>query len=293
MALAAAGDTWGIDGTTFLLGYGVLAVGVFIASVRARRALADPGQKHVVPDLTGRHNDVAYLNGGADLAVCSALARMRVQGLVAAHKGTITATGRPGPDSDELERAIAFATASPTPRARLTWLRPVRTALDGIDRRLVAEGLLLSPEQRHRIRLVGLWMTAVAGFGLLRLLAGIADARPVGFLVVALLIVAVVAAVQLLQAPRRTRTGDRVLATMREQLDRYAPHNRPDWALYGAQAAALGVGLFGAQALWASDPAMADALALQRLSGSGSSGSGDSSWSGGDSGCGSSSGCGG
>ncbi|MGI5125716.1 TIGR04222 domain-containing membrane protein [Pseudonocardia sp. CA-107938] len=299
MALAAAGDTWGIDGTTFLGGYAVLAIAVFVAAQVARRSLTDPTHKRPAPDLTGRHNDIAYLNGGADLAVCSALSRLRLQGLVSARKGTITAVGRPAPGSgqgsDELERAIAFVTTSPTPRSRISWQRPVRSALDGIERRLVAEGLLLSDEQRNRVRRVGLWMVAVAGLGLLRLLAGIAGAKPVGFLVVELLVVAVVAVVQLVRAPRRSRSGDRALAALRGEYDRYAPAQRPNWTVYGPEAAALGVGLFGASALWASDPAMAEEFAVQRAA-SGSSSSG-SSCGGGDSGggssCGGGGGCGG
>ena len=291
MALAATGDTWGIDGTTFLVSYVVIAIVVFIWAQWTRRALTDPAQKRQSPDLSGRHNDVAYLNGGADLAVCSALSRLRLQGLVTARKGTISAAGRATPGSDELERAITFVTTSPTPRSRITWQRPVRSALDGIERRLVAEGLLLSDEQRHRIRRVGLWMGALAAFGLLRLLAGIAGAKPVGFLVGALAVVGVVAVVQLVRAPRRTREGDRVLAAMRGELDRYAPHQRPNWTLYGPEAAALGVGLFGASALWASDPAMADEFAVQRISGGGGSSSGSSCGSGGSSSCGGGGGC--
>lgn len=293
MVLAAAGDTWGISSTTFLIGYAALALVVLAMAVRARRALADPSRKVPTPDLTTRPNDTAYLNGGGDLAVCSALASLRLRGLVQARKGTISATGRP--DGDELERAIMFVTTSPVPRSRLSWQRPVRTALEGIDRRLVAEGLLLSAETRRRIRSVGLWMVAVAAVGFARILAGITGARPIGYLVVEFGAVLVITAVLFAKAPRRTRTGDRLLAAMRSDLDRYAPTQRPDWTVYGASAAALGVGLYGASALWASDPAMAEELAVQRMSGAGG-GDGGSSWGGGDSsscGGGGGGGCGG
>ena len=181
MVLAAAGDTWGISSTTFLIGYAVIAFLVFGASVRARHVLADPARKASTPDLTTRPNDAAFLNGGGDLAVCSALASLRLRGLVQARKGTISAAGRP--DGDDLERAIMFVTTSPVPRSRLAWQRPVRTALDDIERRLVGEGLLLSADTRRRIRLVGLWMLAVAAIGFARILAGMAGARPVGYLV--------------------------------------------------------------------------------------------------------------
>jgi hypothetical protein len=76
---------------------------------------------------------------------------------------------------------------------------------------------------------------------------------------------------------------------------------RPDWVAYGPGAAATGVGLFGAGALWASDPALAEELALQRASAGGDGGAssvggadgggGGSDGGGGGGGCGG--GCGG
>lgn len=294
MALAAAGDTWGISSTTFLVGYAALALVVTVAAVVTRRSLADPARRAPAPDLTNRPHDAAFLNGGGDLAVCSALASLRLRGLVRARKGTITASGRA--EGDELERAVMFVTGTPIRRSRLTWQRPVRSALDTIEGRLVAEGLLLSPDQRRRIRFVGLWMLAVAALGFIRIVAGIAGARPVGFLVAMLVVVVLVAVLLLATAPRRSRNGDRLLAAMRTQFDRYAPAHRPDWTMYGASAAALGVGLYGASALWASDPAMAEELAIQRMGGgdggSGGSGGCGGSDSGGGGGCGGG-GCGG
>ena len=133
-------------------------------------------------------------------------------------------------------------------------------------------------------RSVGWWMIAVAGFGLVRLLAGIAGAKPVGFLLVALVAVSAVGLVQLARAPRRTRAGDEVLRALRTEHHVLSPTMRPDWGTYGAGAAALGVGLFGLSAVWASDPAFADELALQRAAATGASSGGSTT-----SGCGSSS----
>lgn len=290
MALAATGDTWGISGTTFLIGYGVIALVVLVAAIRTRRVLADPARKAPIPDLASRPNDAAFLNGGGDLAICSSLASLRLRGLVQARRGTISAIGRP--DGDDLDRAVMFVTTSPVPRSRLVWQRPVGIALDRIESRLVAEGLLLSVVTRRKIRSVGLWMLAVAAIGFARILAGIAFARPIGYLIIEFLAVVVVTVVLFVKVPRRTRSGDRLLASMRNDLDRYAPAQRPDWTVYGASAAALGVGLYGASALWASDPAMAEELAVHRMSSGGGStggsdgGSGSSCGGGGGGGCG-------
>ena len=47
---------------------------------------------------------------------------------------------------------------------------------------------------------------------------------------------------------------------------------KPDWAVYGPAGAALGVGIFGMGALWASDPAFADELAAPAAAAAGGSG---------------------
>ena len=162
----------------------------------------------------------------------------------------------------------------------------------------MADGLLLAEPQRRAVRAVGRWTAAVAGLGLVRLLAGVADGRPVGLLAFALAGVATLALVQLLHAPRRSRAGDRLLVRLRRENAVLAPDMRPDWVAYGPGAAATGVGLFGAGALWASDPALAEELALQRASTAGDGGASSAGGShvdgndgGGGGGCGG--GCGG
>ncbi len=287
------GETWGISGPAFLLFYIVLAVVALIASIRARRAVTRTGSAEPVLAIRTRPHDVAYLNGGAELAVVSALAALRLRGAIWSERGNAQAVPRTDPGPDELERAVHAAVATPTHRKWVANNTRVAAALGSIGRRLMDTGLLLSDAQRRRIRGTGWWMVAVAGLGLVRLLAGIANAKPVGLLVVALLVVTIVAVVLLSSAPRRTRRGDRTLAALRDENHALSPKQRPDWALYGPVGAALGIGLFGMTAVWASDPAIAGELAVQRMS----AGDGGSSWSGGgDSGgssCGSGSSCGG
>lgn len=282
-------DTWGIGGPTFLTGYVLVAAVVWVAAARRRRALAE-GSPRSVHDLGG--HEVAHLNGGPELAVTSALTAMHLRGTIAPVKGLVHAVGRPEPGAHPLERAIHFTCGSPVPRARLPLHRPVRTALDDIHDRLVAQGLLLSEPRRREIRATGWWVGAVALLGLLRLLAGIADSRPVGYLVAVLLLVCVVTAVLLARAPRRSRAGDELLHRLRIDHHSLRPQFRPDWVAYGPAAAALGVGIFGASAVWASDPAFAEELAVQKATAPGG-GDGGASLSGGGDGGGSSDGGGG
>lgn len=292
------GETWGISGPAFLVGYLALAALGWLATAWARRALAGgPDRPEPGP---GRPHDLAYLNGGADLAVTSALTAMHLKGTIVPSRGQIRAVGRLEPGADALERAIHFATGTSTARKQLAAARPVRTALDAMHKRLVAEGLLLSEPRRRRIRAAGWWMIGIIAVGLLRLLAGVADGRPVGFLVVALICVTAATLVHLLHAPRRSRAGDRLLARLRTEHHALSPKQHPDWVAYGPAAAALGVGVFGASALWASDPALAEELELQRAAGGGDGGSstfvgggGDTGGGGGDGGGGGGGGCGG
>ncbi len=287
------GETWGISGPAFLAGYLLLAAVTWVVTTRRRRALAD-GPDHPAPRSP---YDLAFLNGGPDLAVTSALTAMHLTGTVAPRRGEVQAVGRLGSGADALERAIHLAAAAPVPRRRLPAARPVRTALDAMQERLVAGGLLLAEPRRRAVRAVGWWTAAVAGSGLVRLLADVADGRPVGLLAFALAGVAAVALVQLLHAPRRSRAGDRLLVRLRRENAALAPDMRPDWVAYGPGPAATGVGLFGAGALWASDPALAEELALQRASTSGDGGAsfvgGSDGGGGGADGGGGGGGCGG
>ena len=196
----------------------------------------------------------------------SALTALRLRGAIWSERGNAQAVPRSDAGRDELERAVHAAVATPTHRKWIANSNGVADALARTERRLIDAGLLLSDAQRRRIRGTGWWMGAVAGLGLVRLLAGIANAKPVGLLVVAFLVVTIVAIVLLVSAPRRTRRGDRTLAALRDENHALAPKERPDWALYGPIGAALGIGLFGMSAVWASDPAIAGELAVQRMS---------------------------
>ena len=276
---AATAQTWGISDLTFLLAYPVIALAVWVASTRARRTLADQRTTSpvddLVEDLSGRPHDVAYLNGGSRLAVYSALGAVYTRGAVAVSSGSLRPVGRLDGSSPQLEQAI-LATAGPVHRQRLPYHRPVREALAMIEERLLSARLLLSPEVRRRIRHVGFWMLAVAVFGLVRVLADVAEARPDGNLLGVMVMVGVVAAHQLAYAPRRSRQGDQVLATLRRRHDSLSPAVKPDWQMYGPSKAALGVGLFGTRALWASAPNFAKGIQAPRVSAGGSdAGGGD------------------
>ena len=291
-----SGDTWGISSSTFLLAYIVLAAAVVVGSVRTRRALTDVFAERPPGRVDTRPYDVAFLNGGPDLALTAALSAMHRTGTIGtAGRGVVVTTARPDARADELERAVHHAAATAVPRRQLAAAGGVASALHRIEQRLIAAGLLLSGERRARIRLVGGWVLVVAALGLVRIVAGVANGRPVGFLIILVVLLLVVGVLLVVRVPRRTRGGDALLRRLAADHHALAPSMRPDWEVYGPAGAALSIGVFGVGALWAADPAFATELAAQRAASQsaagGYAGGGDSGSGGGDSGGGG--GCGG
>src|SRR4051794_14762473 len=90
MTYAASGDTWGLSGPTFLLYYGIAALLLLAISVIHRRILFGGAQ------TTGAHlgpQQLAYLNGGAQLAISSALGGLRAAGAIGSEKRALTRIG--------------------------------------------------------------------------------------------------------------------------------------------------------------------------------------------------------
>jgi uncharacterized protein (TIGR04222 family) len=292
-ALAATSDTWGISGPTFLGLYLGLIVIAVAATVLARRRLARSATMTPVTPLDSHPDDVAYLHGGPELAVLTALTAMYLDGrITTSGQRRVRAVGSVGSRASELERAIHRSAHQPVLRTALPGEPSVREALVRVERRLSEAGLLLTAEQRRRIRQAGWMLWVVVAVGVLRAVAGGTAGRSIGFLLVMTVAVAVGAVVVSCTAPRRTDRGDTELTRLRSTHAGLAPQLRPDRQVYGATGAALGVAVFGASALWAADPAFATELGTQRPtpSGSGSDGSGGGGCGGG--GCGGG-GCGG
>lgn len=108
--LAAAGDTWGISGPTFLVGYIALAVVVLIGASVVRRSIANAPAAGSAAGVANRPHDVAYLNGGDELAVLSALTSMRVAGTITTPiRRHVQAAGHIDRNAEPLEVAIHTA----------------------------------------------------------------------------------------------------------------------------------------------------------------------------------------
>jgi uncharacterized protein (TIGR04222 family) len=288
-------STWGISGPQFLLLYATLAALVLVGTlVRRRRWTAGPSTANA-RELTP--TEVALLAGGRQLALYSSLAALRAADAVRGERGYLTQRGPVPFQAAELDRAVYSAAAGGARQRDLAGVAGVRDVLDRTESALVGEGWLLGPAAQRSVRGASLGMFAVFAFGVVRAFAGASNGRPIGYLV--LLMAAVfVTALLLLRVPRRSGAATRLLGRLRADAAHLRPSQSPSWSTYGPGAAALGVGLFGAQALWLADPAFAEAAEIQRRTassaygGGASCGSGDGGGGGGGGGCGGG-GCGG
>jgi uncharacterized protein (TIGR04222 family) len=295
-------DTWGISGPRFLLLYVVLLAGtVLVAAVAGKRALAGPGEGAVVPARLDPY-EAAYLNGGSALVATAAVSNLLRGGLLATtgrRRGQVRLIARnaPGAAVHPVEWATyELVAAGPSrPLGELRAALGQSPAVDAVRERLRRGGLVPTPEQRNRYRATALWFTPLLALGVARVIAGSANGRPVGFLLVLLAVTAAVAAVRCLRVPHATELGRRTLRRLRAETRRPA---------LGASPAELGMAtaLFGAGVLWSADAATAAALRLPRESGahfggfSGGDGGGGSCGGGGCGGggsCGGGGGCGG
>ena len=285
-------STWGISGPQFLLLYLVLfAVTVLGVVLARRRALASDGA--AVPARLDPY-EAAELNGGDDLVVITAASNLlRGGSLVSAGRrrgqpARLVTGPAPGPAAHPVEWAV-YQEVATRPNRRLKDLRAGLergSALAGLRERLRLRGLAPTPEQRARCRAAALWFLPLLALGAARVVAGSANGRPVGFLVVFLLVTVVVAAALAGRVPNATELGRRTLQALR------AEHPRPGSGASPAQLS-MATALFGAGVLWAADTDIAMMLRVPReqgfSAGFGGDGGGDG---GGGGGCGGG-GCGG
>jgi len=288
-------STWGVSGPQFLLLYLVLfAVTVLGVVLARRRALASDGA--AVPARLDPY-EAAELNGGDDLVVITAASNL-LRG------GSLVSTGRrrgqparlatgpaPGPAAHPVEWAV-YQEVAARPNRRLKDLRAgleQGSALAAPRERLRLRGLAPTPEQRARYRAAALWFLPLLALGAARVVAGSANGRPVGFLVVFLLVTVVVAAALAGRVPNATELGRRTLRALR------AEHPRPGSGASPAQLS-MATALFGAGVLWAADTDIAMMLRVPReqgfSAGFGGDGGGDGGGGCGGGGCGGG-GCGG
>ncbi|WP_341716739.1 TIGR04222 domain-containing membrane protein [Micromonospora sp. FIMYZ51] len=260
--LAADFDTWGIPSSTFLAFYLTVAVVLTVGVLIHRRTLL-AGRAAPPPDQLNPQQ-VAYLNGREDLAVWTSLGTLRSQGVIGVSADRrLTVDGPLPPAASQLDRAIHYAATQRVhgrDLRRTEWVERALTELrDGLDR----HGLLVGPTRRAALRLGPLLLGALLLLGIARIGAGLANARPVGYLVLVVSGLAVLTGLLFVRVPWRTRAANTALGTLRARHRHLAPGSNPAYAVYGAAGVATAMALYGTASFWAMDPAFAEQAEIQ------------------------------
>lgn len=267
------------DGPTFLVFYGLaLIVAIPLAWILGR--IARPGGR---TQALNDADSLAYLAGRDGRFAEGVASRLMAS-------GAIEVEGREFRRGSGVSLALSdrAVLALPSPfgwKDIVAALKPEGAAL---ERRLVANGLLLDSGERRRLALIAtspfLLLLLIGG---LKLVVGFSRGAPVFFLVVLLFITFVLAMMRWAMVSDKTGAGRAALKAARRQHDRL--RRAPT-----ARETDLAVALFGTTVLAGSAFAAFHQLRTPADSGGWSSDSSSSSsgCSGGDSGCGSS-GCGG
>ena len=291
MLTTATAGTWGITGAQFLWGYGALcaatAVGVWQAY---RHALGPPaGPLEPLPALGVCQ--IGLVNEGPDCATTAAAARLYYDGLVRGENGTLAATGELDATADPIEREV-FETVSREPWLSVDQVRDrVRESptMRALSEQLTSTGLLLDESQTRRVRLLWIVPALVTALGVVRILAGLVEGRPILVLCVMTAIAGMATAWLVVLRPSGTRRG-------RDMLERLRGQQEPQRSQSNANEIALTAALFGVGTLWLAESAIASALGVPReedpsVGSGGGAGCGGGGCGGG--GCGGCGGCGG
>jgi uncharacterized protein (TIGR04222 family) len=286
-------DTWGISGPVFLLYFGSAVVVVAILATLHRRALF-AGDAGTDVERLGPQQ-IAYLNGRGKLAVYTSLGGLRAAGAIGSGPDkTLTQSGPLPSGVTPLDTAV-YNAAGRRIRARdVATDQWVIAAIDQLRTGLEASGLAITAGQRRTARLWAVLGGALVAFGVARLAAGIANDKPVDFLVFAIAAAVIITVLMLRKSSATaTRAADNGVGRLRTSRNHLFPGQSPAFATYGATDAAMSVALFGTASLYAIDPEFAAGAGIQQASALGSSGSGGGSSCSSGSSCGGGGGCGG
>lgn len=259
----------------FLWLYVLLLAASLLLSLYAGRRLRPDGTLRTVSDP----DSLALLVGGPARLADTAVARLMTAGVLVADKaGRFVRTGRePALLASPVDRAMV---ALPATGQWPDLCKAARAGTASVHRQLQRDGLMIDDDMLRQLRLVQvLPFIALLMLGTARLVRGNMLDRPVGYLMV-LLVITIVIALARLSVDRRTHAGTAVIREARDACHRLrlAPTQ---------QEMPLAVALFGTGVLAGSayEP-------LHRLRSTSSSNSGDSGGGDGGSGSGGCGGCG-
>ena len=253
----------------------------FVLGLVVRRAYKGPAPNPEDGEPELGPYEVAYLSGGRARVLTTALVRLKDMGCAdVAADGHVIIRRHPR-DADPVENVVFGVLAKQSGNA--LDLRPVVKELDEFEHvrfgKLAEQGFLTRPGHRGLSSLLPLMLTlgVVLLIGLPRMVMGLANDRPTGFLILSMIAAVVISLVAFARPVRRTRKAEVALANLSNRHYRLRTL-RSDPQPANAD---LAVALFGATVL-AGTAYAAVYDRVHRYDGTGSSG-----------GCSTASGCGG
>ncbi|MBL1073057.1 TIGR04222 domain-containing membrane protein [Nocardia sp. 2] len=282
-AVPAAADTWGISGPAFLGFYllTALAAAVYGFTQRARIIRDTSHTRPHAHPLTVTETAMLFDDRRPVLA---GLAQLRGHGLISS-AGTPTR----GPDRiteqplDSFSKALLAYLRTGHKKHVLAMSGASTGPLKTLRKSLVDRGYLLSPAQQRSLFLAALPLDALLVLGIIRIVAGSANHKPVVFLILAMIGVFILT-VLVMRPVRLTQQGRRTRQETMQRNSHLRPGNSPAYTSYGTDSAALAAALFGAAVIWQLDPELAGNTGTISASGSGGYSGSGSSCSGGGSG---------
>lgn len=263
-------------GPAFLFLYFTLFIAAVLLSSILSRRLRPSGR----PGRATDDEALAFLAGRGPRMVETAVARLLASGALVIQEGKRFLRGGGMGGGNSLDGAL-LVTSMPA-----TWgdfAKAAKPHIDQTERRLIASGLLIDNGEARRVGLIAaLPFMALFALGMAKLLVGLSRDRPVGFLIVFLVVTAVAILIRTFSVDRRTDAGVDAVNTAQRRHERL--RRAPTTGETGTA-----VALFGTTVLAGSAFA---ALHQMRQSDSSSSGGDSGGDGGGGGGCGGG-GCGG
>lgn len=247
----------------FLAGLGLLAL------LRRMRAALRRGRP---PAREPHPYEVAYLRGGGRHAIAASITALRLDGAVDAYAdGRLLAVEPPEDDSraagTPLDTAVFWAVAylRAETLAQVTAEPGVRAAIHGLRDGLAAQGMVLGPSGRRRLRHLQAVMFGWMMFGFVAfVLTDAFNGFPAKLVPMAALVGLGFGALGLASGAERTREGELAVQRVEEARPDLDPANEPSYAGLPAPAVLMGVALFGTAALMALDPMFVQTVGLGR-----------------------------
>lgn len=223
-------------GGPFLMLFGAVSGATLLALWLAPTVLEDRIADESGAGLGAFH--LAYLAGGWARAVDTGLVGLLVAGsaVVDTKRGVVAIDG---------SRAVApelmpFRDGTAAGITRTEYHKRFRHVTERWRTELVGRGLAPDDERLASLRMIGFGLLCLPmGLGLAKLMVGLSRGRPVGFLVMGLIVTAVVGLMLTLRVPSRNAAGARVL--MRQRAKRAARAPLPDELMFAFALGGVGV----------------------------------------------------